>query len=164
MLLLAGRSWTVTHVDWTRRRCLVEPADSGGRAKWSGLGRGVSFEIARGMRAVLFGDDPAGVSLTRRGAAALAGLRVDQMSTAVVSPRWRQPEVDRNAVAGLKFSAALPPCRRDWRSGPWRSDWATRTTRGWWRGSGGCCGRRSDKLSSPVMRAGILERSGYSER
>ena len=34
-LLLAGRSWQVTYIDWTRRRCFVEPADGGGKARWT---------------------------------------------------------------------------------------------------------------------------------
>ena len=75
VLLLAGRSWTVTHVDWKRHRCFVEPSDSGGRAKWSGLGGTVSFDIARGMRSVLLGTDPAAVTLTRRAQDGLAELR-----------------------------------------------------------------------------------------
>ncbi|MFI6433223.1 DEAD/DEAH box helicase [Rhodococcus oryzae] len=75
MLLLAGRSWKVTHIDWQRRRCFVEPADSGGRAKWSGTGLGMSFEIARGVRAVLLGSDPDGVTLTRRAVTVLAEHR-----------------------------------------------------------------------------------------
>ncbi|MBY6413360.1 DEAD/DEAH box helicase [Rhodococcus sp. BP-252] len=171
VLLLGGRSWKVTHIDWQRRRCFVEPVDSGGRAKWSGLGGGVSFEIARGMRTVLLGSDPGGVTLTRRsvnvlmdlrtsyadavdadrlvlalpsesagrwwtwaGTAAnrslqaslpglvdprqrfdeqslrlLPGVTVAEVSNALASPEWRPPEVNRNAVTGLKFSAALPP-------------------------------------------------------
>ena len=37
-LLLGGRSWQVTYVDWQRRRCFVEPVDSGGKARWTELG------------------------------------------------------------------------------------------------------------------------------
>ncbi|WP_030169899.1 MULTISPECIES: DEAD/DEAH box helicase [Actinomycetes] len=66
LLLLGGRSWSVTHVDWQRRRCFVEPEKSGGRAKWSGAGQSLSFDIARGMREVLLGQLPAGVTLTSR--------------------------------------------------------------------------------------------------
>ena len=74
-LLLAGRSWRVTHVDWERRRCFVEPAEEGGRAKWTGSGTGLSYDVARGMRAVLLGSSPAGVTLTARAAKVLAALR-----------------------------------------------------------------------------------------
>ncbi|MDQ2706430.1 MAG: DEAD/DEAH box helicase [Actinomycetota bacterium] len=75
VLLLAGRAWLVTHVDWKRRRCYVEPTDLPGRAKWGGQGGGLSFEITRGMRDVLLGADPAGVQLSKRAQATLAELR-----------------------------------------------------------------------------------------
>jgi ATP-dependent helicase Lhr and Lhr-like helicase len=79
LLLLGGRSWRVTWTDWKRRRCFVEPAPEGGRARWlsSGIG-GISFDIARAMRDVLLGADPPAV-LTRRGAGLLAGLRSDAL-------------------------------------------------------------------------------------
>ncbi|NKS26558.1 DEAD/DEAH box helicase [Rhodococcus hoagii] len=170
VLLLAGRSWKVTHVDWPRRRCFVEPVDSGGKAKWPGLGGGVSYEITQGMRAVLLGQTPSGVTLTRRAQSTLAelcasyadavvpdasvvvlpsegsgrwwtwaGLAANRTLQAslptVVDPRqrlnekslrllpgigprdvssalrdvvWQRPVVAATAVAGLKFSAALP--------------------------------------------------------
>ncbi|MGY0069227.1 DEAD/DEAH box helicase [Streptomyces sp. QTS137] len=84
-LLLAGRSWLVTYIDWRRRRCFVEPVDEGGRAKWSGFGahRVRSFTLARAVRDVLLGDDPP-VSLTRRAEAKLAAAR--ETSLDVVRP------------------------------------------------------------------------------
>ena len=171
LLLLAGRSWQVTHVDWDRRRCFVEPVDERGKAKWSGLPGGLSYEVARGMREVLLGATPAGVTFTGRAANMLAQLRdsyadtvaadrtvvflpsdstgrwwtwagtaanrtlqaslpsvVDprqrideksirllpgvtaaELSTALAHVQWRDPDVDANALWGLKFSAALPP-------------------------------------------------------
>jgi ATP-dependent Lhr-like helicase len=75
VLLLAGRAWLVTHVDWKRRRVYVELSDLPGRAKWGGDSGGLSFDITRGMRDVLLGADPAGVALSRRAAAVLADLR-----------------------------------------------------------------------------------------
>ena len=77
LLLLGGRSWRVSWTDWKRRRCFVEPAEGGGRARWlsSGVG-GLSFEIARSMRDVVLGAEPP-VSLTKRAAGVLAGLRSD---------------------------------------------------------------------------------------
>lgn len=35
LLLPAGRSWRVTWIDWKRRRCQVEPVETGGRAHWT---------------------------------------------------------------------------------------------------------------------------------
>ncbi|MGI5366782.1 DEAD/DEAH box helicase [Streptomyces iakyrus] len=65
-LLLAGRSWQVTFIDWGRKRVFVEPVEGGGIAKWSGgTITGLSYAMARAMRDVLLGADP-DVSLTRR--------------------------------------------------------------------------------------------------
>ncbi|PWU50788.1 ATP-dependent helicase [Micromonospora sp. S4605] len=173
LLLLAGRSWRVTYIDWKRRRCFVEPAEGGGKALWmsGGAPQGLSYRMARAMRDVLLGADPP-VALTGRARARLADLRED--ATSLVHPggtvvardgdgevRWwtwagyranatliatlgdladptqryddasirlrpdldRQtlrsatagaadriclPEVSEKALAGLKFSAALP--------------------------------------------------------
>ncbi|MDQ2629112.1 MAG: ATP-dependent helicase, partial [Actinomycetota bacterium] len=170
VLLLGGRSWQVAHVDWERRRCFVEAVDGGGRAKWSGASGGLSYDITRGMRAVVLGADPVGVMFTERADGVLAALRasyrdnvapdrlivrlpddsagrwwtwagtaanrtlqaslpgvvdprqrideksirllpgvtVSEFSDALVSARWQDPDVDVNALRGLKFSAALP--------------------------------------------------------
>lgn len=171
LLLLGGRSWRVTWTDWKRRRCFVEPADAGGRARWlsDGIG-GLSYTVARSMREVLLGADVP-VPLTQRASGVLAGLRSDAVGRVhadkmVISrsdsdlrwwtwagyrvnatlkatlggladevqrvddlsirlrgdlrpSTWRSlvnevqdrmclPEVDEKALAGLKFSEALP--------------------------------------------------------
>ncbi|MFE1468596.1 DEAD/DEAH box helicase [Nocardiopsis dassonvillei] len=83
LLLLGGRSWRVTYIDWTRRRAFVEPADGGGVAKWtSGAVSGLSFALTRAMRDVMLGADPP-VPLTGRAQAALAKLRDEQASGSV---------------------------------------------------------------------------------
>lgn len=75
MLLLAGRSWRVTYIDWKRRRCFVEPAERGGRARWLTSGDvAMSFDMTRAMREVLLGADPP-VPLTRRAQERLATIR-----------------------------------------------------------------------------------------
>ncbi|MEU3147605.1 DEAD/DEAH box helicase [Streptomyces sp. NPDC006999] len=74
-LLLGGRSWQVTYIDWLRKRVFVEPADGGGVAKWmSGGIAGLSYALTRAMREVLLGTDPP-VVLTRRAEAYLAEQR-----------------------------------------------------------------------------------------
>jgi ATP-dependent Lhr-like helicase len=171
LLLLGGRSWRVTWTDWKRRRCFVEPADSGGRARWlSGGVGGLSYEIARSIRDVLLGAEVP-VPLTPRAAGVLSGLRSDavgrvwptgsviarddldlrwwtwagyrvnatlkatlggladesqrvddlsiRLRTDLRPGTWRAavgelkdrlclPEIDEKALAGLKFSEALP--------------------------------------------------------
>lgn len=77
-LLLGGRSWRVTYIDWRRRRCFVEPADGGGRARWRGSGWAyLSFELNRAIREVLLGADPP-VAITRRAAGRLAEVRAEK--------------------------------------------------------------------------------------
>ncbi|WP_432011650.1 DEAD/DEAH box helicase [Streptomyces cucumeris] len=173
-LLLGGRSWQVTFIDWARKRAFVEPVESGGVAKWTnGDVAGLSYALTRAMREVLLGAEPP-VSLTRRAEACLAEWRqadapdlvhpggtlitrlgedvrwwtwaghranatlaatLPSISDPVQRPtdcyvRLREdldpkmwttareatdaggllvlPDVDRRAVSGLKFSAALP--------------------------------------------------------
>ncbi|GGL99839.1 DEAD/DEAH box helicase [Nakamurella endophytica] len=76
-LLLGGRSWQVTHVDWTRHRCFVEPAAGGGRARWASLSPSLSFTLATGMRDVVLGADVPGVVFTERATTAIRSLRAD---------------------------------------------------------------------------------------
>ncbi len=81
LLLLGGRSWKVTWIDWKRRRCFVESAESGGRARWMtpGIG-GVGFNLARAARDVLLGEDPP-VKLTQRATRVMAELREDRIGS-----------------------------------------------------------------------------------
>ncbi|MEU9538707.1 DEAD/DEAH box helicase [Streptomyces mirabilis] len=81
-LLLAGRSWLVTHIDWSRRRCFVTPIDEGGRARWNGFGaeRVLSFDLTRAARDVLLGEDPP-VRLTQRAQTRLAEARDAHVDT-----------------------------------------------------------------------------------
>lgn len=79
-LLLAGRTWVVTWVDWRRQRCFVEPVEGGGgKAKWDSGGHlGAFFHLTRAVREVLLGADPK-VKLTRRAVAALTTAREDYL-------------------------------------------------------------------------------------
>ncbi|MFD2353727.1 hypothetical protein ACFSTC_37420 [Nonomuraea ferruginea] len=78
LLLLGGRSWRVTFIDWARRRAFAEPADGGGVAKWTSGGiAGLSYALTQAMREVLLGADPP-VSLTRRAQARLAEWRQEE--------------------------------------------------------------------------------------
>ncbi len=79
IVVLAGRSWTVTHIDWRRRRCQVEPAEERVRMRWSGTAAPLSFEMCRAQRDVVLGADPE-VTLSRRAAAGLARVRENRRS------------------------------------------------------------------------------------
>jgi ATP-dependent Lhr-like helicase len=110
-LLLGGRSWRVTYIDWRRRRCFVEPADGGGKARWLQRGwAGLSFALTRAMREVLLGMDPP-VRLTRRAVDRLAAER-DRRSSLVhpggsVVVRDRDGDLRWWTWAGFRANATL---------------------------------------------------------
>jgi ATP-dependent helicase Lhr and Lhr-like helicase len=81
LLLLAGRSWKVTWIDFKRRRCFVEPAERGGRARWLVPGvSGAGYALTRAARDVVLGADPP-VALTGRARRILAEVRDDHLPT-----------------------------------------------------------------------------------
>lgn len=49
LILLAGKSWRITDVDWKRKTVWLEPAKEGGKARWTGSGRTLSREISQGI-------------------------------------------------------------------------------------------------------------------
>jgi ATP-dependent Lhr-like helicase len=77
VLTLAGRSWQVVQVDWPRRIAYVEPTDAPGVARWTGGGQPLGAHVARGIRAVLIGEEPGQVTISRRATERLAQARAD---------------------------------------------------------------------------------------
>lgn len=111
LLLLAGRTWRVNHIDWRRRRCHVEPADGRGKARWNGRGLGgLSFVLCRAMRSVLLGEDPS-VQLSRRARERLAVIREDGLATVhpggTVVTRDETGDVHWWTWAGSRVNATL---------------------------------------------------------
>lgn len=76
-LSLAGRFWKVISIDWRRRRLVVERSDSGTVTRWGSVSRGFGSEVTAGMLTVLRGQEPFGVTLTRRALDMLGHLRED---------------------------------------------------------------------------------------
>ena len=109
VLVLGGRSWRVTHVDWRERLAYVVPSEDHGRSRWTGSGQPIRYELCQAMRDVLLGCElPATVS--RRATEKLEELRQDFTwleagSTAVV----RAPDGSRRwwTFGGLHANAAL---------------------------------------------------------
>ena len=56
VLLLAGRSWKTTHLDWRRRIAHVEPSDQRGKSRWLGQGQSLSYEVCQSIREILASD------------------------------------------------------------------------------------------------------------
>lgn len=76
-VLLAGRSWKITSIDWDRKFAWVEPSEAIGRSRWFGAGRALSAELCDSMREVACGSDPPGVVLTERARNGLAEMRAE---------------------------------------------------------------------------------------
>ena len=74
LLLLAGRSWRVTAVEWSKRIVWLEPADEGGKASWLGAGRSLSRHVCQGIRTALATGAPQVVTLSQRAQVALRGI------------------------------------------------------------------------------------------
>lgn len=58
VLLLGGRGWQVTHVDWDARVAYVTPTEARGRSRWLGKGPGLSYQFCQSIRRVLSHDQP----------------------------------------------------------------------------------------------------------
>jgi len=74
VLSLGGLAWRVTHIDWPRRRCYVEPANLPARSLWQGSLPPESFELSQAQRGVLLGETP-DVEVSQRASKALSQLR-----------------------------------------------------------------------------------------
>lgn len=113
VLLLGGRSWKVTWVDWKRRRCFVEETELKGKARWHTPGAtGRSAALARAARDVLLGATPP-VKLTQRAVQTLTTLREKRIPTVasegLVITREGSTEADVRwwTWAGRKANATL---------------------------------------------------------
>jgi ATP-dependent Lhr-like helicase len=76
VLLLAGRSWRLTHLDWKRRLAFVVPNDRGGRSRWWGRGQVLSHALCQAIRAIVFGDAE-DAYWSRRARQQMAEVRID---------------------------------------------------------------------------------------
>ena len=77
LILLAGRSWRVTCVEWSKKTVWLEPAKEGGKARWMGGARSLSREVCQGIRTVLVEGAPASVAISQRAKTTLQFLRDD---------------------------------------------------------------------------------------
>jgi ATP-dependent Lhr-like helicase len=73
-LLLGGRSWRVTHLDWPRRVAYVEPADGDGASRWRGGGATQGFRLCRAIRDILTSESRA-ACWSQRACNAIDGIR-----------------------------------------------------------------------------------------
>lgn len=76
VLLLGGRAWRVTHIDWQRKTAHVEVSEGRGRSRWKGEGPGLGFRICQAIKRLLAGDNHAGC-WSRRATEQLDAIRQD---------------------------------------------------------------------------------------
>jgi ATP-dependent Lhr-like helicase len=76
VLLLAGRSWLVNHVDWGRRIAYVEPSEMPGRSRWLGTGQPLHYELCQAVRNLLCRENTPEY-LSQRARRELESLRED---------------------------------------------------------------------------------------
>jgi ATP-dependent Lhr-like helicase len=74
LLLLAGRSWRVTEVEWSKRIVWLEPAREGGKARWMGGARSLGRDVCQAIRTVLATGAPPIVTMSLRAKDALRAL------------------------------------------------------------------------------------------
>jgi ATP-dependent helicase Lhr and Lhr-like helicase len=108
VILLGGRSWRVTDVDWPRRTAFVEPSEDQGKSRWGAGGRALSYELAQAMAKVLAGHTPA-VTWSHRASGALATARAEhdwvRPGATVLTPDG--PRLRWWTFAGLKANLGL---------------------------------------------------------
>jgi ATP-dependent Lhr-like helicase len=76
ILLLGGRTWRVTHLDWGRRVAHVEATEEVGRSRWRGPGPLQGFPLCQVIRGLLAGSDVS-PRWSRRAASQLGELRTE---------------------------------------------------------------------------------------
>lgn len=74
LLLLAGRSWLVNEIEWSKRTVWLEPAKEGGKARWMGSARSLGQMVCQGVRAALASGVPPAVHLSQRAKIEFAAL------------------------------------------------------------------------------------------
>jgi ATP-dependent Lhr-like helicase len=114
VLLLAGHSWRVRYVDWSRRIASVEPAEVGGRSVWRGQGQHLSFALCRAIHEWLAADtEPDWLSRRARQQLAESRLRFDWLPPDTTCLRREQTGPFRWwTFGGGKANAALADALR----------------------------------------------------
>jgi len=74
VLLLGGRAWRVTNLDWGRRVAHVEATEETGRSRWRGTGPTLEFALCQTMRLLLAGEE-ASPQWSRRAQSKVGELR-----------------------------------------------------------------------------------------
>lgn len=56
ILLLGGRAWHVTHIDWSKKIAYVEASDERGRSRWKSESQGLGFRLSQAIQRILLSN------------------------------------------------------------------------------------------------------------
>ena len=116
-LLLGGRAWLVSHIDWKRRVAYVKATDTKGRSRWKGERPGLEFRLCQSIKHRLAGDDDCAMWSTRA-RQQIAAIRkefvwLDTDGTAVLLEKggtaewWTFAGTGANATLAYELSQAM---------------------------------------------------------
>ncbi|NLS95415.1 MAG: DEAD/DEAH box helicase [Planctomycetaceae bacterium] len=113
-LLLSGRSWRVTHLDWPRKVAYVEPSKDHGKSRWLGGGHSIAYEVSQAIRKTLT-DEVAAPCWSRRAATSINDLRsqFDWLREGTTVVKSNGDEASWWTFAGSKANAAIAAALRD---------------------------------------------------
>lgn len=110
LILLAGRSWQITGIEWAKKTVWLEPAKEGGKARWMGSARSLSGDVCHGIRSVLATGPSAAFTLSMRARDALNFLQ-DEMKisagTSFIVSRRSDASNRTLTFAGTKFNRTI---------------------------------------------------------
>jgi ATP-dependent Lhr-like helicase len=111
VLALGGRPWTVTYIDWKRRRAFVEPASQSGVSRWSGSPQPLSYALTNAMREVLLDAPLDAITLSQRAQTRLAACREEFAPTVdaggLVVQQWDTGQMRMWTWAGARANGML---------------------------------------------------------
>lgn len=109
VLLLGGRPWRVTHLDWPNRIAYVEASKEEGKSVWLGNGPPLSFAVCRSARdAILEPTSTPGLTNRARQALEEVALKFPGLTASGTTVIQEAPQkVKWWTFAGLKANAAL---------------------------------------------------------
>jgi ATP-dependent helicase Lhr and Lhr-like helicase len=119
VLLLAGRGWVTTSIDWVKKIAYVEPSDQIGRSRWIGSGQPLSFAYCQAIKRVLQLNEQ-DLGLSRRATSEMDGAREEyawlspECTTLVLDSSgdrcywWTFGGLRANAMLASNLSGILP--------------------------------------------------------
>jgi ATP-dependent Lhr-like helicase len=138
VIALAGRGWSVSAVDWSRRRTYVEPAETRGEARWLSVAQPQSYAFVDAQRRVLLDAKPAGTRFSQRAQEHCRMFAPSTPTASIMTARWCTPRalvpVGGHGQAAEVMRSSLPLLR------PWIQPWWT-TTMYMTTGRSGCARR-----------------------